>query len=165
MTPLTPVGHVASTVAIWTMMLTGLRFAVGAFGWARPVLVAAWHLWRCKGPDTRVCRRRFLDAIDQLHVDLNSAITTPWSGTLLFAGSALIGLGYAAGSSGDAMELVSAHPDAWAVFDVVTDCVAAVLAVTGMAFVHAATARRRTASFLVSAVLIVTGLGIGVLTL
>lgn len=162
---MTPLGHIVSTVAIWTMMLTGVRFAVGAFGWARPVLVAAWRLWRCKGPEARVCRRRFLDAIDQLHVDLNSAITTPWSGTLLFAGSALIGLGYAAGSSGDALKLVSNRPEAWAEFDIVSDCIAALLAVTGMAFVHAATARRRTASFLVSAVLIVTGLGIGVLTL
>lgn len=162
---MTALGHIASVVAIWTMMLVGLRFAVAAGNWLVPLGGAAWHLTRCEGFDTRACRRRFVRTVDQLHVDLNSAITTPWSATLLFAGSVLIGFAFAAGSAGDAAQLVSQHPEAWTVFDVVTDCLAAVAAVTGMAFVQAATSRRRTASFLVSAALVFTGLGIGVVTL
>jgi len=162
---MTALGHIMSVVAIWTMMLFGLRFAVAAGNWLLPLAGAAWQLARCEGPDTRICRRRFLQAVDQLHIDLHSAITTPWSATLLFAGSVLIGFAFAAGSAGDAAQLVSHHPEAWTAFDIVTDCIAALAGVTGMAFVQAATSRRRTASFLVSAALVLTGLGIGVVTL
>jgi len=161
---MTALGHVVSVIAIWSMMLFGLRFAIDAGGWLGPVGRAAWHLARCDG-DRRTCFRRFRHAVDQLHVDLAGAIQTPWSATLLFGGAVMIGFGYAAGSAGDAVKLVSAAPDRWSTFDIVTDCIAAVLAVTGMSFVLAATARRRTASFLVSAVLIGTGAGIGVVTL
>lgn len=146
-------------------MLFGVRFAVAAVNWLLPLGAAVWHLVRCEGRDSRQCRRRFIGAIDQLHDDLNSAITTPWSATLLFAGSVLIGVAFACGSAGDAAQLVARHPDAWQSFDVVTDCVAAILAVTGMSFLQAATSLRRTASFLVSGALVLTGLGIGVLTL
>jgi len=146
------------------MMLFGLRFAVDAAGWLRPVGAAAWHMARCSD-DRRTCFRKFRHAVDQLHLDLAASIQTPWSATLLFGGAVLIGFGYAAGSAGDAVKLVSTAPDRWSTFDIVTDCLAAVLAVTGMAFVLAATARRRTASFFVSAVLIGTGAGIGVVTL
>jgi len=161
----TPLAHIVSVVAIWTMMLTGLRFAKAAAGWLSPLVRAGYRLIRCRAREHGACRDRFVAAIDALHLQLNQAITTPWSGTLLFAGCVLIGLGYAAGSAGDAAVLVSDHPERWQAFDVVGDCVAAVLAVTGMSFVHAATAHRRTASFLVSGVLVVSGFGIGVLTL
>lgn len=146
-------------------MLTGLRFAVAAAGWLQPLARAGYRLARCRSRDHGACRDRFVAAIDALHLQLNQAITTPWSGTLLFAGCVLIGLGYAVGSAGDAAVLVSQHPERWQSFDVAGDCVAAVLSVTGMSFVHAATAHRRTASFLVSGVLVVTGLGVGVWTL
>jgi hypothetical protein len=162
---MTPLGHIISVVAIWTMMLFGLRFATAAGNWLVPVGIAGWHLFRCKEIDKRTCRIRFVRAIDLLHLNLNRAITTPWSGTLLFSGSVLIGLGYFFGSSGDAVQLVSRHPEAWKSYDITTDAVAAVMSVTGMSFVQAATAQRRTASFLVSGVLIVTGIGIGVVTL
>lgn len=78
-----------------------------------------------------------------------SAITTPWSGTLLFAGSVAIGLGYFFGSSGNAAQLVFRYPEAWRAYDIATDALAAAISVTGMSFVRAATARRRTVSFLV----------------
>lgn len=162
---MTPLAHILSVVAIWTMMLTGLRFAVAAVGWLRPVARAGYRLVRCRAREHGECRDRLVASIDALHLQLNQAITTPWSGTLLFAGCVLIGLGYAFGSAGDAVLLVSDQPDRWQAFDVAGDCSAAVLAVTGMSFVHAATAHRRTASFLVSGVLVLTGLGIGVLTL
>lgn len=155
---MTPLGHIVSIVAIWTMMLFGLRFAAGAGKWLIPLVIAAW-------PGEGACRARFRAVVDQLHVDLISAITTPWSGTLLFAGSVAIGLGYFFGSSGDAAQLVSRHPDTWKAYDIATDAIAAAISVTGMSFVHAATARRRTASFLVSFALIATGIGIGVVTL
>lgn len=162
---MTAFGHIASVVAIWTMMLFGLRFAVAAGHWLIPIAIAGWRLARCAGPDTRMCRRAFLLAIECLHFDLSRAITTPWSATLLFAGSVLVGLAFACGSAGDAAQLVAHRPEAWQAFDVVTDCIAAILGVTGMAFIQAATSHRRTASFLVSAALVLTGLGIGVLTL
>jgi hypothetical protein len=161
----TAVAHVISTVAIWTMMLFGLRFAVSAGHWLLPSARASLQVAYCRGPDRSQCHARLRAAIDQLHVDLVTAIKTPWSATLLFAGSVLIGLGYFSGSLGDAARLVSAHPRQWIAFDVVTDCIAAVLAVTGMSFLLAAFSHHRTASFLVSGVLIVTGLGIGVVTL
>lgn len=47
----------------------------------------------------------------------------------------------------------------------VSDCIAALMSITGMAFIHAATSQRRTASFFVSGALIVSGLGIGLVTL
>ena len=75
------------------------------------------------------------------------------------------GGGLAAGCVGDVMKLLTKAPDAWEVFDVVGDCIAAVMSITGMAFVHAATSQRRTASFLVSGALIASGLGIGLVTL
>ncbi|MEG3083992.1 hypothetical protein U1707_10100 [Sphingomonas sp. PB2P12] len=162
---MTPLGHIVSVVAIWTMMLFGLRFAAGAGKWLIPLAVAGWHLARCRDPGRGVCRARFRAVVDQLHVDLINAITTPWSGTLLFSGSVAIGLGYFFGSSGDAAQLVSQHPDTWKAYDIATDAIAAAVSVTGMSFVHAATARRRTASFLVSFALIATGIGIGVVTL
>jgi len=162
---MTPLGHIVSVVAIWTMMLFGLRFASGASKWLIPVAIAGWHLARCREPGKGTCRTRFVAVVNQMHVDLNEAITTPWSGTLLFSGSTLIGLSFFLGSSGDAAQLVAHHPTAWKGFDIVTDALAAVISVTGMSFVHAATAQRRTASFLVSFALIATGIGIGVVTL
>ena len=162
---MTPLGHIISVVAIWTMMLFGLRFAAGAGNWLIPLTVAFGRLLRCREPGKQACRAHFKATVDKLHVDLNKAITTPWSGTLLFSGSVLIGLGYFFGSSGDAAQLISRHPDTWKNYDIVTDAVAAVISVTGMSFVHAATSRRRTASFLVSGALIATGIGIGVVTL
>lgn len=162
---MTPLGHIISVVAIWTMMLFGLRFAAGAGKWLVPLAFAGWHLVRCNEPGKHTCRARFRVVVDQLHVDLISAITTPWSGTLLFMGSGLIGLAYFFGSSGDAAMLVSRHPETWKAYDITTDALAALISVTGMSFVHAATARRRTASFLVSFALVATGIGIGVVTL
>ncbi|KQM56704.1 hypothetical protein ASE69_03565 [Sphingomonas sp. Leaf208] len=162
---MTPLGHIISVVAIWTMMLFGLRFAAAAGGWLVPIGIAGWRLARCKEIDKRTCKIRFVRAVDILHLDLNRAITTPWSGTLLFAGSVLIGLSYFFGSSGDAAQLVSRYPETWKSYDIATDAAAAVMSVTGMSFVQAATAQRRTASFLVSGALIATGIGIGVVTL
>ncbi len=161
---MTPLAHIISVVAIWSMMLFGLRFAVAAGQWMMPVAKAfgRWLVWRSA---RRSLKARLLQAIVRQHRDLNSALVTPWSATLLFGGAALIGLGYTFGSAGDAMRLVSKHPDAWTAFDVTTDAIAAVMAITGMSFVQAATARHRTASFLVSGALIVTGLGIGIVTL
>jgi len=161
----TPAAHIASVVAIWTMMLTGLRFAHAAGGWLRPLTVAGYKLARCRSREHGECRARFVAAIDALHLALNQAIITPWSATLLFSGCVLIGLGYAFGSAGDVAVLVARSPERWRDLDVTGDCIAAVLAVTGMSFVHAATAHRRTASFMVSGVLAFTGLGVGVLTL
>jgi hypothetical protein len=161
---MTPLGHIVSVIAIWTMMLFGFRFAVDAAGWLRPVAKAGWHMARCDG-DRRACLRAFRHVVDQLHVDLAAAIQTPWSATLLFGGGTLIGLGYLIGSLGDAARLVSRNPQAWLPFDVTTDCIAAFVAVTGMSFALAATARRRTASFMVSGALILTGAGIGWVTL
>ena len=162
---MTPLGHIVSVIAIWVMMLFGIRFAVAAAQWLGPMTLALWRLARCTEPDKAGCIAAFVAAIDQLHVDLRSAMVTPWSATLLFSGSALIGWAFALGSSGDAAMLVSRHPAGWEVYDVVSDCFAAISGVTGMAFIQAATARRRTASFMVSAALVATGLGIGVVTL
>lgn len=161
---MTALGHIASVVAIWSMMLFGLRFAIDACGWLRPVGAVLLHMARCDEP-CRMCLRHFRRTVDQLHVDLASSIHSPWSALLLFGGALLIGAGYALGSAGDVARLVSHSPDRWVTFDIVTDCIAAIFAVTGMSFVLAATARKRTASFLVSAGLVVTGLGIGVVTL
>lgn len=161
---MTALGHIVSVVAIWSMMLFGIRFTVDACGWLRPVVGAALHIARCDEP-RRACLRRFRRTVDQLHLDLADVIKSPWSALLLFGGAVLIGVGYACGSAGDVARLVSHNPERWLTFDIVTDCMAAVAAVTGMAFVLAATARKRTASFLVSAVLVATGLGIGVVTL
>ncbi|KQM92239.1 hypothetical protein ASE70_15100 [Sphingomonas sp. Leaf22] len=162
---MTPLGHVASVVAIWAMMLFGIRFAVAAIHWLLPVVRSVYRLARATKDDARFCRKQFVHSIDQLHLDLNRAITTPWSGTLLFAGSILIGFGFAAGCTGDVMKLLTKSPASWEAFDVVTDCLAAVMSITGMAFIHAATSQRRTASFLVSGALIFSGLGIGLVTL
>jgi hypothetical protein len=161
---MTPLGHIISVVAIWSMMLFGLRFAVAAGQWMLPV-AKSYVLLLIGRADRRSRRIRFMRAIDRLHLDLNRSIITPWSATLLFSGAGLIGLAYSFGSAGDAMKLVSKHPEAWTAFDVTTDAAAAVMSITGMSFVQAATAQRRTASFLVSAALVVTGLGIGVVTL
>lgn len=162
---MTPLGHIVSVVAIWAMMLFGLRFAISAAEWMLPVLAAFVRLARC-GREARIPNARlFIRSIVKLHVDFKGAIVTPWSAPLLFVGSALIGFGYAFGSAGDAMQLVSRNPESWKAFDVATDAIAAVLSITGMSFVLASTSQRRTASFLVSAALIGTGIGIGVVTL
>lgn len=161
---MTPLGHILSVVAIWTMMLYGVRFSVAAGNWLVPLGGALWHLAWCRG-DRRACRARFRATVDQLHADLVSAIKTPWSATLFFLGCMLIGGAYSFGSMGDAARLISTRPDAWTGFDVATDCLAAILSVTGMAFVMAGFSRHRTASFLVSGVLVFTGLGIAVVTL
>ncbi|WP_294195854.1 hypothetical protein [uncultured Sphingomonas sp.] len=161
---MTPLGHIVSVVSIWTMMLYGVRFSVAAGNWLVPTAGALWHLLWCRG-DRRACRAHFRATIDRLHVDLVTAIKTPWSATLFFLGCMLIGAAYTFGSMGDAARLVSAQPDAWTGFDVTTDCFAAILSVTGMAFVMAGFSRHRTASFLVSGVLVITGLGIAVVTL
>jgi hypothetical protein len=162
---MTPLGHIISIVAIWAMMLFGLRFAIAATEWMLPVTAAFWRLVRCGKAGRTACARGFIRAVAKLHIDFRRAIVTPWSGPLLFIGSALIGFGYAFGSAGDAMKLVSRRPETWQAFDVGTDAIAAVLSITGMSFVLASTAQRRTASFLVSAALIGTGIGIGVVTL
>lgn len=162
---MTPLGHIVSVVAIWSMMLFGIRFAVAAVEWIIPTALAFARWARC-GRDGRMQNgRAVVRAVVKLHVDFRRAIVTPWSAPLLFIGSAMIGFGYAFGSSGDAAKLVSHTPDAWNAFDVATDAIAASLSITGMSFVLAATAQRRTASFLVSAALIATGIGIGVVTL
>ncbi len=157
--------HMISVAAIWTMMLTGLRFAVAAIQWLQPARRAYWRLLRCSEPGQVKCRADFRAAIDQLHVDLRHAMTAPWSASLLFVGSALIGLAFMAGSAGDIAVAISSEPDRWRTFDVVGDCIAALLAVVGMAFVQAVTASHRTVSLLMSAGLVLTGLGIGGVTL
>lgn len=162
---MTPFAHVVSVVAIWSMMLFGIRFAIAAVEWMIPTLLA-FARWAQCGREGRMRHgRAFVRSVVKLHVDFRRAIVTPWSAPLLFIGSAMIGFGYAFGSSGDAAKLVSHAPDAWNAFDVATDAIAAALSITGMSFVLAATAQRRTASFLVSAALIATGIGIGVVTL
>lgn len=162
---MTPLGHIVSVVAIWSMMLFGIRFAVAAVEWMIPT-VRAFACWARCGREGRMRNgRAFVRALVKLHVDFRNAIVTPWSAPLLFLGSAMIGFGYAFGSSGDAAKLVSHAPDTWNAFDVATDAIAAALSISGMSFVLAATAQRRTASFLVSAALIATGIGIGVVTL
>lgn len=161
---MTPLAHVISVTSIWTMMLYGARFATASFQWLVPFGAAVWHFAICRG-DRRACRARLRAVIDQLHVDLVDAIQTPWSALLFFAGCGLVGLSYVSGSLGDAMRLVSRYPDAWAAFDVASDCLAAILSTIGISFVMAGFSRHRTASFLVSGVLVVTGLGIAVFTL
>lgn len=162
---MTPLGHIVSVVAIWSMMLFGIRFAVAAVEWLLPVSLAFARWARCGRTRRMEHGRALVRAVVRLHVDLRRAIVSPWSALLLFVGSAMIGFGYAFGASGDAAKLVSHTPDAWNAFDVGTDAIAAALSITGMSFVLAATAQRRTASFLVSAALIATGIGIGVVTL
>ncbi|WP_294260806.1 hypothetical protein [uncultured Sphingomonas sp.] len=162
---MTPLGHIAGTIAIWAMMLFGLRFSVAAIQWLRPVRQSLWHLARCEGPDRTACFAAFNTALDQLHLDLHSAMRTPWSVPLLFSGSALVGLAFATGCIGDAMMLVTRQRAAWEQFDLIADCFAAVFGIPGMALVHAATARRRTVSFSISALLVLTGFGVGVVTL
>lgn len=142
---MTPLGHIVSVVAIWSMMLFGIRFAVAAVEWLLPVSLAFARWARCGRTRRMEHGRALVRAVVRLHVDLRRAIVSPWSALLLFVGSAMIGFGYA--------------------FDVGTDAIAAALSITGMSFVLAATAQRRTASFLVSAALIATGIGIGVVTL
>lgn len=162
---MTPVAHILSVTAIWTTMLFGLRFMVDAVQWLRPMRLAAWRLARCRGPSHAVCIAAFFEEVDQLHVDLRKAMTTPWSATLLFGGCSLVGLGFVFSCLGDTFQLVTRDIAGWRTFDVVTDCIGALCAVAGMSFVQAATARRRTVSFVVSAALVVTGLGIGIVTL
>lgn len=161
---MTPLAHIVSVVSIWTMMLYGARFAVASGNWLVPLAGAGWHLACCRG-DRRMCRMRFRHAVDELHDDLVGAIQTPWSATLFFSGCVLVGLSYLSGSLGDAIRLVSTRPDSWVAFDVITDCIAAMMSVTGISFIMAAFSKHRTASFLVSTVLILTGLGIAVVTL
>lgn len=161
---MTPFAHIISVTSIWTMMLYGARFATASAQWLLPIAVAVWHFALCRG-DRRKCRARLRATIDQLHVDLVDAIQTPWSATLFFSGCFLMGLSYFFGSMGDAVRLVSLHPDAWLTFDVVTDCFAAILSVIGISLVMAGFSRHRTASFLVSGVLVGTGLGIALVTL
>ncbi|WP_374295147.1 hypothetical protein [Sphingomonas sp.] len=157
--------HIISVAAIWTLMLTGLRFAVAAIQWLRPARRALWRLLRCSEPGRLRCRADFRAAIDRLHDDLRDAMTAPWSASLLFVGSALIGLGFMAGSAGDIAVALSSEPERWQTFDMAGDCLAALLAVTGMGFVQAVTATHRTVSLLMQAGLVLTGLGIGWVTL
>jgi len=154
---MTALAHIAGVVAVWTLLLFGLRFVVDGCGWLRPLSAELVRMIGGKRGGLRA-------VVDQLHVDLVAAIVSPWSATLLFGGAALIGLGYAAGAIGDVARLVSAEPRAWDLFDVVSDCVAAILAVTGMSCVLAATSDQRRASFGVSLILVLTGVGIGWVT-
>ena len=162
---MTPLGHILSVTAIWTATLIGLRFAVDAIQWLRPMRLALWRLARCTGPSNDVCRANFYAEVAKLHDDLRAAMTTPWSATLLFLGSILIGFGIVSLNAGEAAQLVTRNPEGWRTFDIVTNCAGALLAVTGMSFVQAATARHRTVSFMISAVLVLTGAGIGAVTL
>jgi len=162
---MTALGHVISTAAIWWLMLTGARFGVASVQWLGPAHRALWRLARCREAGRVQCKADFRATIERLHVDLRDAMTAPWSASLLFVGSALIGFGFMSGCAGDMAKLISRTPETWEAFDVVTDCIAAGMAVTGMAFVQAVTATHRTASLMVSIGLVITGLGIGVVTL
>ncbi|MCT8002997.1 hypothetical protein NZL82_14040 [Sphingomonas sanguinis] len=162
---MTTLGHVISTAAIWCLMLTGARFGVASVQWLGPARRALWRLLRCREPGREQCRTAFRATIERLHVNLRRAMTAPWSASLLFVGSALIGFGFTFGCAGDMAKLISRSPQTWQTFDVVTDCIAAAMAVTGMAFVQAVTATHRTVSLMVSIGLVITGLGIGVVTL
>lgn len=162
---MTALAHVVSTAAIWWLMLSGARFGVASVQWLGPARRAYWRLLRCREAGRVRCRADFRATIEQLHVDLRSAMTAPWSASLLFVGSALIGFGFTFGCAGDMAKLISRAPQTWQAFDVVTDCIAAGMAVTGMAFVQAVTATHRTVSLMVSIGLVLTGLGIGVVTL
>ncbi len=41
---MTPLGHILPVTAIWTATLIGLRFAVDAIQWLRPLRLALWRL-------------------------------------------------------------------------------------------------------------------------
>lgn len=162
---MTPLGHILSVTAIWTATLIGLRFAVDAIQWLRPLRLALWRLARCTGPTHDVCRAAFHAEVDRLHDDLRGAMIAPWTAVLLFGGCALLGFGIVSLNAGEAAQLVTRNPDGWRTFDIVSNCIGAALAVTGMSLVQAATARHRTAALMVSIALILTGAGVGAVTL
>ena len=162
---MTPIAHVVLVAATWTQLLFGFRLIAAALPWLWPMAHAGWRLARCNEPGRVECRAYFSGEVAALHVRLRDAMTTPWSAPLLFIGAALIGAALVSDAVGDLAAAVTSRPDAWSQVKVWGDCLAAAGGVTGMSFVRATFAERRTASFGVSLGLFLTGIGIAVATL
>lgn len=153
--------HVAGVVAVWVITLSSIRLSIASGRSLWPLIVAAWHLVRCRERDRQTCRLRLFARLDSLHIQLFAALTQPLGAPLLFGGMLLIGLGLSVGSIGDVAQLVASRPKAIDPFDRSMDCIAAGLVCGGMAMALAAVSTRRLWSTLISTGFVVTGLGIG----
>jgi hypothetical protein len=156
--------HILGVTAVWVIFLSSLRVAAAGLHGVLPVLRATWHLRTCPSRDKRSCQRRWVAAMDQLHVDFFAAVTSPWSVALLTGGMSLIGGGLAFGSVGDVAQLVSTRPNVLDAFDRGGDVASAMLVCTGMAMVLAALSKRRMLSTWISTGFLLTGLGVGIVT-
>lgn len=150
--------HVASLAAVWTMLLFGLRLTVAAIAPITPFLQA---VARAAFSFERGPRSDTLARLEELHIRFMAAVTTPWSVPLMLIGAGLVGFGYATGSAGDVMMLISSDPSRWDGADRLTDCLSALSACVGMSCLMAALSPRRTVSMAVSAGFFITGCGIG----
>ncbi|WP_188699412.1 hypothetical protein [Sphingomonas prati] len=156
--------HVVGVTAVWIIFLSALRFiAVSGHG-LKPVLLCLKRVARSRNATWADRRRWFGQSLDARYADLIIALTTPWSGLLLFGGMTLIGLGLSFGSVGDVVQLVARLPDRWSAFDRSMDFAGAIALSLGMSAVHAAVTRKRSLSVYVSIGFAVMGLGIGVVT-
>lgn len=162
---MTPLTHIVVVAATWTQLLFGLRLIAAALPWLWPMAHAGWRLARCVEPGREKCREHFSEEVAALHVRLRDAMTTPWSAPLLFVGAALLGAALVSDAVGDLAAAVTSRPDTWSHVKMWGDCFADAGGVTGMSFIRATFAERRTASFGVSLGLFLTGVGIAVATL
>ncbi|MFD1952107.1 hypothetical protein ACFSGX_15140 [Sphingomonas arantia] len=156
--------HVVGVTAVWIIFLSALRFIAVSLHGLRPVLHSIRRMTRARKATWADRRRWFGASLDAQYANLIIALTTRWSGVLLFGGMTLIGLGLSFGSVGDVVQLVARLPDRWNAFDRSMDFAGAIALSLGMSAVHAAVTRKRSLSIYVSIAFALMGLGIGIVT-
>ena len=161
---MTNAAHVAVTAMVWMLLLSSLRFAAVGSSALVPLGSSAWGVLWCKGSDNEQCLAKFNERLDAVYIRLLMALTTPASATLVYAAMAMIGAGCMIGSFGNVLRFVSPHPERWADTAMAMTCTGIPLIVVGMSCLVAAVSPRRTASLIMSAGFILSGVGVGVVT-
>jgi hypothetical protein len=151
---------ILNTTALWLSLCSAGILATAGATPLRQVALAGWQSLWCKNRDPGDCFVPVARELDRLYMRLLSALTTPFSAFLLYAGAAMIGGGLAGIFCGAIMRGVNySLPLA----DAIRWTFTPILCV-GIALLRAAISPKRTLSAWISGALILAGIGIGVVT-
>jgi hypothetical protein len=156
--------HIVGVTAVWIIFLSAIRFGLVGVAGMKPIVSCLFHIMRARHATWRDRGVWFTASLDRQYQELIIALTTRWSGVLLFGGIAMLGWGLFWGSIGDVAQLVSRAPKSWDGFDRGSDLAGAVLLALGMSSIHAAVTRKRSLSLWVSIGFAIMGVGIGAVT-
>jgi len=152
--------YILNTTTLWLALCSA---AILATAGANPLRQLAWTAWGavwCKNARDGRCFEPVEQELDRVYIRLLSALTTPASALLLYAGVTLAGAALAGMFASGILRLMHYGLQA---ADILRWTLTPIFCV-GIALLRAAISPRRTLSAWISGALILAGIGIGVVT-